>query len=400
MKGLLHHRVNRSLLLVALAGAAVGSLLLALVSAALVLQMSVNDVERDTDRIERDLEGSLTSFQPLYELQRQLQIAASSRDVRTALVVDASGRVLAASDSALVGRSLAELQQDGQADLVGHIRDCQAHHNGCQSEDSITLHQGPLPFIGGDHLLRFRSSALALQGLPAFGSRALLVIDVDLHEHLDRVSDLALRVFLIGLVPLFVTAGGVALVVQRRLLPELLSLAQLDGLSGVLNRRAFMESATHRLEMDRAVSRPVVVALIDVDYFKSINDQLGHAAGDEVIITIANRLVQSVRRSDLVGRLGGDEFALLVGAPALPAYELLERLRQQMAQTELQLSDGRSVQVTLSIGMVEAGTAGRHELSELLHAADAALYVAKDEGRNTVVDMEYRKVKGWRTQAG
>jgi diguanylate cyclase (GGDEF)-like protein len=92
----------------------------------------------------------------------------------------------------------------------------------------------------------------------------------------------------------------------------LFSLVQTDPLSGVLNRRAVFEAVTHRHEQAAATDQPEVVALIDVDHFKQINDTHGHAAGDAVIQAIAGLLEHGVRRSDLVGRLGGDEFALLL----------------------------------------------------------------------------------------
>jgi diguanylate cyclase (GGDEF)-like protein len=204
-------------------------------------------------------------------------------------------------------------------------------------------------------------------------------------------------VFLAGLVPLFFTAAALVLVVRRQLLPELISLAQTDSLSGVLNRGAFLEAAGQRLEL-RAVDQPLVVALIDIDHFKTINDTYGHAAGDEVIRRMADFLNGAVRRGDLVGRLGGDEFALVVGAAAPQAHDLLERLRQRVAAHRWTLADGSEPQLTLSIGMVEQGSEGRTQLGELLQAADAALYVAKDQGRNQVMDLEWLHPRGWSVQ--
>jgi diguanylate cyclase (GGDEF)-like protein len=141
-----------------------------------------------------------------------------------------------------------------------------------------------------------------------------------------------------------------------------------------------------------------VVALIDIDHFKTINDNFGHAAGDEVIRRMADFLNTAVRRSDLVGRLGGDEFALLVGASGRQAHELLDRLRQRVAAQRWILADGRELHCTLSIGMVECGSEGRYQLGELLQAADAALYVAKDQGRNQVMDLQQQHPRGWTMQ--
>lgn len=401
MKAPLHQRINRDLLGLALGTAALGSSLLALVSGALVLQATVQEAQTQATVLERDISATITGFQPIYAVQRQLQLAASSRQLRSALVIEQGGRVLAASDSALVGRNVRDLSADDDiGDLPRHLQACLVPEQGasCLGRGVVTLFDGPLPLIGGDHLIRFLATPLALEGLPASGQQGVLVIEIDLEPLVTRALQLIVQVFLAGLVPLFITAAGLVLLVRRHLLPELIALAQTDGLSGVLNRRAFLETATQRLELTSAAQQPCVVALIDIDHFKTINDHYGHAAGDEVIRRMADFLTAAVRRSDLVGRLGGDEFALLVGASAPQAYELLERLRQQVAAHHWTLPDGREPQLSLSIGMVECGSQGRCQLAELLQAADAALYVAKDQGRNRVMDLQRQSPKGWTVQ--
>ena len=400
MRGPLHERVNRRLLVIALAAAALGSTVLASVSGALVLQATLKEAENHARTIERDLSGSVTSFQPLYEVQRQLQLAASSRELRSALLLDQHGVVLAASDNALVGKSVQELGlEDGLGDLPEHLGGCfPARPSGfCAADRSSSLLDGPIPLIGGDHMILVVRTPLALESLPAFGQQGLLVIELDLQPLVGQALQLTGLVFLAGLVPLFFTGAALVLVVRRQLLPELISLAQTDSLSGVLNRGAFLEAAAQRLEL-RGLEQPWVVALIDIDHFKTINDTYGHAAGDEVIRRMAEFLNGAVRRGDLVGRLGGDEFALLVSAAAPQAHDLLERLRQRVATHRWTLADGREPQLTLSIGMVEQGSEGRHKLSELLQAADAALYVAKDQGRNQVMDLERLHPRGWSVQ--
>jgi diguanylate cyclase (GGDEF)-like protein len=397
----LRQRVNRSLLGLALAAAALGSTLLATVSGVLVLQATVAEAEKQAGAIERDLVSSLTSFQPLYEVQRQLQLAASSRQLRSALLLNRSGVVLAASDNALVGRRVSSLTiTEGLGDLPRHLQRCLAGGlvGACGGASHVSEFDGPLPWIGGDHLIRFITTPLALEGSQAFAQQGLLVIEVDLQPLVSHAALLTLQVFLAGLAPLFLTAGALVLVVRRQLLPELISLAQTDSLSGVLNRRAFLEAAAQRLETSGSLPHSAVVALIDIDHFKTINDNFGHAAGDEVIRRMADFLNTAVRRSDLVGRLGGDEFALLVGASGRQAHELLDRLRQRVAAQRWILADGRELHCTLSIGMVECGSEGRYQLGELLQAADAALYVAKDQGRNQVMDLQQQHPRGWTMQ--
>ena len=402
MKGLLRERVNRNLFGLALAAAALGSTVLASVSGVLVLQATLQDAEKHASALERDLSGSLTSFQPIYEVQRQLQMAASSRELRSALLLDRKGRVLAASDNAVVGRNVRQLTSaDGLGDLPKHLQLCfgaRVSRGFCQGQWATSLVDGPFPLIGGDHMIRVLPTPLALEGLPAFGQEGLLVIEMDLQPLVGQAARLTGLVFLAGLLPLFLTAGALVLVVRRQVLPELLSLAQTDSLSGVLNRRAFLEAASQQLALPGVGEQAWVVALIDIDHFKTINDTYGHAAGDEVICRMADYLHSAVRRGDLVGRLGGDEFALLVGASASQAYDLLDRLRQRVASHRWTLADGREPQLSLSIGMVECGSGGRRQLGELLQAADAALYVAKDQGRNQVMDLERSHPKGWTMQ--
>ena len=401
MNGPLHQRVNRRLLVIALAAAALGSTLLASVSGVLVFQATLTEAERHASTLERDLAGSVTSFQPLYEVQRQLQLSASSRELRSALLLDRSGGVLAASDNALVGRNIRQLgESDGLGDLPKHLSACfTSHASGfCHWDQGSSLVDGPLPLIGGDHMIRVLPTPLALEGLSAFGQQGLLVMEMDLQPLVGQAVQHIGVVFVAGLLPLFLTAGALVLVVRRQLLPELISLAQTDSLSGVMNRGAFLEAAGQRLAMPGMGEQRLVVALIDIDHFKTINDSYGHAAGDEVIRRMADFLNAAVRRSDLVGRLGGDEFALVVAASTAQAYDLLERLRLRVAAQRWIFADGCEAELTLSIGMVEVGFEGRQQLTELLKAADAALYLAKDLGRNQVMDLQRQQPKGWTMQ--
>lgn len=394
----LHQRVNRSLLALAALAAAIGSSLLASVSGVLVLNATLDEAQKHVKGLERDLTGVITSFQPLYEVQRQLQLAASSRELSSALLISSSGRVLAASNNALVGRNVRELGvEDDLGDLPQHLQACVVDRGSglCPDHRSTSLFHGPLPLIGGNHLIRFVPTPMALEGLPAFGQQGLLVIEVDLQPLVQQAVRLTFLVFAAGLLPLFLTAGAMVLVVRRQLLPELLALAQTDGLSGVMNRRAFMEAASQRLKLSRDRQTPCVVALIDIDHFKMINDGYGHATGDEVIRRMADFLNTAVRRTDLVGRLGGDEFALLVEVSRAQAYELLERLRQRVAAHDWTLAADGQLQLSLSVGMVESGDEAGYDLDDLLQAADAALYLAKDQGRNRVIDLQRDRPAGW-----
>lgn len=397
---LLPGRVRRRLLLLTLVAAAVGSASLALVTAVLVLGFTSRQAEQSAQRLERDFTASLTSFQPIYDVQRRMQLEAAAGQLQHALVVDQHGRVIAASNQALVGESLLVLASLANARSPLHFLDhCGLRALGLACLDRRSSHfQGPLPWVGGEHLVRFTPVPLALAGSGTLPQHGTLITELDLQPLLQQAGLLALQVFALGLVPLTLTCACLVLVVRQRLFPELLNLAQTDALSGVMNRRAFLEAVAYRLEQVAGTAQPAVVALIDVDHFKQVNDTYGHAAGDEVIRAIAAVLEHGVRRSDLVGRLGGDEFALWLEVSAPQARQLLERLRSRVAGQPIVLADGQRLPITLSIGMATSGGRFGNRLQELLAAADASLYVAKDQGRNRVVDLERQPPEGWQVR--
>jgi diguanylate cyclase (GGDEF)-like protein len=184
---------------------------------------------------------------------------------------------------------------------------------------------------------------------------------------------------------------------RLRLIPELLRLAQVDALSGVYNRRAFMETAQSLLSRAMQSEQPMALALIDVDHFKQINDTYGHDAGDQVIRRVSELLRASVRSTDLVGRLGGDEFVILVKLPSDKATAMLERTLALVSGTDMQIAENEPVTVTLSMGVMASDSQAGYDLPALMTAADAALYVAKDRGRAQVVNLE---LEAQRSRAG
>lgn len=163
---------------------------------------------------------------------------------------------------------------------------------------------------------------------------------------------------------------------------QLRLLALTDMLTGIMNRRAIME------ELERAALRAersgetLAIGMMDVDFFKRINDIWGHAAGDEVLKEVVRRTASALRSADYLGRFGGEEFLLiLAGATVTAARSVLERVRLAVAASPVLLEAG-TAQVTVSIG----GAAWRGDsVDRLIVAADDALYAAKDLGRNQVV---------------
>ena len=167
----------------------------------------------------------------------------------------------------------------------------------------------------------------------------------------------------------------------------LLKAAATDPLTGALNRRSFAEQAQAELSRAGRHGRQTAVLMLDADRFKSINDRYGHAAGDAVLRAFAASVKATLRPSDLLGRLGGEEFAVLLAETGSSGVQAVaERIRGLVEGLEV-ASDGHLIHFTVSIGSASFGV-GEDAYREGLDRADAALYRAKDEGRNRVVSAD------------
>lgn len=170
---------------------------------------------------------------------------------------------------------------------------------------------------------------------------------------------------------------------------ELTELSCRDALTGLYNRRAFMELAARMLEKTSENGRPSACIMADIDVFKQINDTCGHPCGDEVLRAFAGRLRADLRPEDLCCRYGGEEFLIFLGGVSIDVGRAVaERLRRAMEQTEISC-DGRIIRVTVSFGV--SGVRGaaessdaRRRLEDAVRRADDCLYAAKNAGRNRV----------------
>ncbi len=173
---------------------------------------------------------------------------------------------------------------------------------------------------------------------------------------------------------------------QRELqdaLAEVERLARTDHLTGLANRRWFMEALEQEVERADRYGRPLSLVSLDLDHFKSVNDTHGHAAGDDVLREAAQALRSVCRDVDLAARLGGEELALLLPETDVAGARIVaERVRERIAGTAHRSPAGRSFRVTASLGVATAKPGSTVEA--LLQAADEALYRAKDAGRNQV----------------
>jgi len=184
---------------------------------------------------------------------------------------------------------------------------------------------------------------------------------------------------------LFTISGAFILLAMAKERTELRhrTAAMVDPLTGISNRRAFLQDATVIAKRHATNPRPVAVLAIDLDHFKSINDRFGHAIGDRVLAIFADAARKSMRGSDLVGRLGGEEFAAMLAETSREkAVEVAERIRVTFAQFAREV-DGHPIGATVSIGLVHCQDR-MIDVSELLSQADHALYYAKERGRNRV----------------
>ena len=167
---------------------------------------------------------------------------------------------------------------------------------------------------------------------------------------------------------------------------RLVGLSLTDGLTGLANRRHFDEVLGRETDRARRERRPLSLLMLDVDWFKSYNDEYGHPAGDVVLSRLAQVLLDSVRRpGDLAARYGGEEFAVVLpDLDAQAAGVLAEQIRSRVAALDITHAHGLDGHVTISIGVAQMDPDDRHAAETLIGQADAALYRAKSAGRNRI----------------
>ncbi len=169
---------------------------------------------------------------------------------------------------------------------------------------------------------------------------------------------------------------------------QLVSDSRTDSKTGLLNAATWERESSAEVARAVRTQSPLAIAMVDIDKFKAVNDTYGHLAGDQVLKEIANTLNTLLRDYDLAGRFGGEEFSLLLPQTrAVDAFRIAERVRAKVAGLSViapGATGGERVQVTVSIGVAALDSGSKRELSELVAAADAALYRAKDAGRDQV----------------
>lgn len=168
------------------------------------------------------------------------------------------------------------------------------------------------------------------------------------------------------------------------IMEELKHLASRDALTGIFNRRYFFELSSHELEKSRRYKHPISMIILDLDFFKKINDNYGHQAGDAVLKEVAGVCMNSIRSTDILGRYGGEEFIVFLPETTLTDCQIISsRILSNISAAAI-LYEGECIKVTASLGITGVNSVTVESLDYFLKYADEALYLAKSDGRNCV----------------
>lgn len=229
----------------------------------------------------------------------------------------------------------------------------------------------------------------ALLNVSLFGIVVFWFILNDVQQEIDVLRRLVLVGVIVFaavlLVSGYIVFQGIMFEKERnRMEHKLRQLASTDPLTGALNRRHFWHTAGMELHRHQRYFRELAMLVMDIDHFKRINDTFGHPAGDKVLRELVKSCVKNLRESDIFGRIGGEKFAvLLVETQAEAAVEVADRLRQRLSAIQTIVDGGITINCTVSIGIAHARREDE-SLDDLIKRADAALYEAKNKGRNRV----------------
>ncbi len=257
----------------------------------------------------------------------------------------------------------------------------------------------------GTHVLTWTLVVAICEILGGRGHNALIVLAVKLSDPTIRLADQELSrealqadfaefdlgvliTVVVAVNPVLAIFAVPSVLLARRFImhAQLVAQSRIDTKTGLLNASTWEREAT--VEIARAVrtGSPLALALVDIDHFKVVNDTHGHLAGDKALRAVTDALRSQLRNYDLAGRFGGEEFVILLPQTReSDALGVAERLRAHIAAMSIPVDDGepsgRFVRLTISVG-VAALDGERRELTDMLAAADAALYYAKETGRN------------------
>src|SRR6266581_4478729 len=275
---------------------------------------------------------------------------------------------------------------------------------------SLLFRQFPDSFAGGSigsgaHAITWVLAVAICELVGGFGHKFLIMAAIKLSDPSVKLPELALNrealladfaefdlslliTVVVAVTPVLAIAAVPTVLLARRFIMHagLLAASRIDTKTGLLNAATWEREA--EVEVTRAVRMnvPLAVALVDIDHFKVVNDTYGHLAGDKALRAVTDALRSQLRAYDVAGRFGGEEFVVLLPqAREVDAINVAERLRAHIAAMSIPVGDdaesGPSIKLTISVGVAALDGTSR-ELTDLLAAADAALYYAKETGRN------------------
>ena len=203
------------------------------------------------------------------------------------------------------------------------------------------------------------------------------------NAYLATTLSVRIGLFMLALAPLTLSIISLN---RQKLYHQILYLANHDGLTTTLNRRYFYEESERTIakEIDKKyLTHSVTILVLDLDYFKKINDQYGHVIGDYVLQEFTKQVRQQIRSEDLFGRIGGEEFAILIKDLSLEqSVSIAQRICNTIFNTPIHLDDGQALNISVSIGLSYQTLPYCVPFQQLIKRADEALYLAKEKGRN------------------
>jgi len=273
---------------------------------------------------------------------------------------------------------------------------------------SVAFHALPASFAGtsigtGGHALTWTLAVCMAEAAGMLGHQILLAAAIKVCDPTARVTTIELNAeslhadfaqmdlgivttVVVGINPALALFAVPTVLLARRFMmhAQLLAKSRIDAKTGLLNASTWESEAEAEIARAIRTQTPISVALIDIDHFKVINDTYGHLAGDTALRAVTDAIGEHLRGSDVAGRFGGEEFVVLLPrAGEADALIIAERLRTHIATMAIPIGDaaGTRVRLTVSVGIAALDGTAR-ELTDLLAAADSALYYAKDNGRN------------------
>lgn len=210
---------------------------------------------------------------------------------------------------------------------------------------------------------------------------------VDIQSIMDS-NQVQASTFILSTIAIVLVSLGLVLMSKERADERNRTLALQDELTGLSNRRYIEETLAQQLALAQRGDRDLTLLMIDIDFFKRINDTFGHLSGDKALRALADCIRGRLRAQDMAGRWGGEEFlVVLPDTDVHGAAILAEQLRQTVEQTRFESADGRPMQFTISIGLHARRLSPAEGVDDMVDTADRAMYLAKQKGRNRVEQL-------------